>query len=120
MLAFGNPGSGKTHLLCAIAQELIHQGRQVRFTPCNILVQELLIAKRDLKLARVLKQYAKYEALIIDDIGYVLQGWEEMKVPFTLLANHYEHGSLEADLAKAEPVNSIGIQANDEVKALAR
>jgi hypothetical protein len=62
----------------------------------------------------------KHEALIIDDIGYVLQGWEEMKVPFTLLANHYEHGSLEADLAKAEPVNSIGIQANDEVKALAR
>ena len=73
MLAFGNPGSGKTHLLCAVAQELIHQGRQVRFVQCNLLVQELLIAKRDLKLSRALKQYAKYEALIIDDIGYVQQ-----------------------------------------------
>ena len=45
VLAFGRPGSGKTHLLCAVAQELIHQGRQVRFMPCNLLVQELLIAK---------------------------------------------------------------------------
>jgi DNA replication protein DnaC len=94
VLAFGNPGSGKTHLLCAIAQELIHQGRQVRFTPCNLLVQELLIAKRDLKLARVLKQYAKYEALIIDDIGYVQQSREEMEVLFTLLADRYERSSI--------------------------
>lgn len=94
VLAFGNPGSGKTHLLCAVAQELIHQGRQVRFVQCNLLVQELLIAKRDLKLSRAIKQYAKYEALIIDDIGYVQQSREEMEVLFTLLADRYERSSV--------------------------
>lgn len=94
VLAFGTPGGGKTHLLCAIAQELVHQGRKVRFAPCNLLVQDLLIAKRDLKLARVLKQYARYEALIIDDIGYVQQSREEMEVLFTLLADRYERSSV--------------------------
>jgi len=44
LLAFGNPGSGKTHLLCAIGQELVHQGRRVLFSPCSHLVQDLLIA----------------------------------------------------------------------------
>jgi DNA replication protein DnaC len=94
VLAFGNPGSGKTHLLCAIAQELIHQGRRILFISCNMLVQELLVAKRDLKLAKVLKRYAKYEALIIDDIGYVQQSREEMEVLFTLLADRYERSSI--------------------------
>lgn len=94
VLAFGNPGSGKSHLLCAIGQELIHQGRQLFFTPCSLLVQDLLIAKRELKLARVLKRLSRYDALIIDDLGYVQQSREEMEVLFTLLADRYEHGSV--------------------------
>jgi DNA replication protein DnaC len=49
VLAFGNPGSGKTHLLCAIGQELVKQNRRVLFSTCSTLVQELLIAKRKKK-----------------------------------------------------------------------
>ena len=51
-LVFGNPGSGKTHLLQAVGQELIRKGRRILFTSCEMLVQELLIAKRDLKLSK--------------------------------------------------------------------
>jgi len=94
VLAFGNPGSGKTHLLCAISQELIRQDRRVCFSPSSLLVQELLIAKRDLKLSRVLKHLARYDAVLIDDIGYVQQGRDEMEVLFTLLAERYERGSV--------------------------
>jgi DNA replication protein DnaC len=94
VLAFGNPGSGKTHLLCAIGQELILKGRRVLFTPSSLLVQQLLIAKRDLKLPRVLKRLSRYDALIIDDIGYVQQNREEVEVLFILLAERYERGSL--------------------------
>lgn len=94
VLAFGNPGSGKTHLLCAIGQALIQEGRRILFTPCSFLVQELLIARRDLKLARALKKLSRYDALIIDDIGYVQQSREEMEVLFTLLADRYERGSV--------------------------
>jgi len=94
ILAFGNPGSGKTHLLCAIGQELIMKERRVLFRPCNLLVQEMLVAKRDLKLPQFLKKLAKYDALIIDDIGYVQQNRDEMEVLFTLLAERYERGSV--------------------------
>ena len=94
LLVFGNPGSGKTHLLCAIGQELIYRGRRVLFTSCDLLVQELLIAKRELRLARLLKQLWKYAPLIIDDIGYIQQNREEMEVLFTLLADRYERGSV--------------------------
>lgn len=94
VLAFGNPGSGKTHLLAAIGHELIQQGRRVLFRPCSLLVQELLIAKRDLELPRILNRLSKYEAIIIDDIGYVQQSREEMEVLFTLLAERYERGTV--------------------------
>ena len=94
LLAFGNPGSGKTHLLCAIGQELVHRGHRVLFTTCSLLVQELLLAKRELRLARLLKRFAKFRPLIIDDIGYVQQDREEMEVLFTLLAERYERGSI--------------------------
>lgn len=94
VLAFGNPGSGKTHLLSALGQELIRQGRRVAFSSCVRLVQDLLRAKKDLRLSRAIRKLAYYEALVIDDIGYVQQSREEMEVLFTLLAERYERGSL--------------------------
>ena len=73
VLAFGNPGSGKTHLLCALCQELTRKGRRVLYTSCSLLVQELLAAKRDLTLSRLLKRLGRYDALLLDDLGYVQQ-----------------------------------------------
>jgi IstB-like ATP binding protein len=42
VLVFGNPGSGKTHLVSALGQELVRNGHRVYFAHCNLLVQELL------------------------------------------------------------------------------
>jgi DNA replication protein DnaC len=94
LLVFGKPGSGKTHLLCALGDQLARQGRSVCFSTCQMLVQELLRAKRDLRLERLIKKLHKFEALIIDDLGYVQQSREEMEVLFTLLAERYERGSV--------------------------
>lgn len=94
VLAFGAPGSGKTHLLTAVCQELVRQGRRVYFQRCSLLVQELLQAKQDLRLPRALKKLAGYEVVMVDDLGYVQQNREEMEVLFTLLAERYERGSV--------------------------
>ena len=64
------------------------------FQPCALLVQRLLRAKSELRLEKELKQLDRFEALIIDDLGYVQQSREEMEVLFTLLAHRYEHRSL--------------------------
>jgi DNA replication protein DnaC len=94
ILAFGNPGSGKTHLLCAIGHGLIEQGKRVLFISCGELVQDLLIGKKELELTKRLKKLSRFDAVIIDDIGYVQQSREEMEVLFTFLAHRYERGSL--------------------------
>jgi DNA replication protein DnaC len=59
-----------------------------------LLVQELLRAKKQLELAKALKRLSKYDAILIDDIGYVQQTREEMEVLFTLLADRYEKKSV--------------------------
>lgn len=94
VLAFGNPGSGKTHLLSALGQELIRSGRRVAFTTCARLVQDLLLAKKELRLHRAIRKLAYYDGLVIDDLAYVQQSREEMEVLFTLLAERYERGSV--------------------------
>ncbi len=94
VLVFGNPGSGKTHLLCALGHELVRQAKPVYFASCVLLVQRLLLAKSELWLEKELRRLDRFEALIIDDIGYVQQNREEMEVLFTLLAHRYEHRSV--------------------------
>jgi len=41
-----------------------------------------------------MKKLSRFDAVIIDDIGYVQQSREEMEVLFTFLAVRYEQGSL--------------------------
>lgn len=94
LLLFGNPGAGKSHLLCALALELVTQGRRMKYTSCAMLVQDMLAAKRDLRLSKEIKKLARYDGLIIDEMGYVQQSREEMEVLFTLLAERYERGSV--------------------------
>ena len=94
VLIFGRPGSGKSHALCALAEQLVYRGRSILLTTCSLLVQKLLIAKRDLRLPNLIKQLSSFDGLIIDDLGYVQQSREEMEVLFTLLAERYERGSV--------------------------
>lgn len=69
VLAFGLPGRGKIHLVCAIGHELIQRGHRVLFTPTYALVQRLLADKRDLRLERELAALDGFDAVILEDTG---------------------------------------------------
>ena len=86
LLAFGPPGVGKSHAACALGHTLVEGGHAVLFRPAYQLVQELLVAKRDLMLPQKLRRLDSIELLILDDIGYVKQSPEEAEVLFTLIA----------------------------------
>ncbi len=94
VLAFGLPGTGKTHCACALGHALIEAGHSVLFIPTYKLVQNLLAAKRDLELPKALRKLDRFELLILDDIGYVRQDAEQVEVLFTLMAERYERRSM--------------------------
>jgi len=94
VLAFGLPGVGKSHAMCAVAHGLIERGYSVLFVPTYSLVQDLLVAKRNLELPRALRKLDNYEVVILDDLGYIQQSPEEAEVLFTLLAERYERRSV--------------------------
>jgi DNA replication protein DnaC len=95
LLVFGLPGRGKTHFLCALGRELIlRHGFKIFFTPTFKLVQQLLAAKKDLRLDALLKRFDGFDGIVLDDLGYVQQSREEMEVLFTFLAERYERRSV--------------------------
>jgi len=95
VLAFGLPGTGKTHMVTAVGRELvINKGMPVLFCSTRNLVERLLRAKQELELEKELKKLDKYPCIILDDIGYVQQSREEMEVLFAFLSERYERRSL--------------------------
>ena len=94
VVAAGKPGVGKSHALAAIGHELVLLGHPVLWTSTATLVQELLAAKRDLRLPQLLAKLDRFACVILDDIGYVQHDRDEMEVLFTFLAERYEHRSV--------------------------
>lgn len=94
LILLGPSGVGKTHMAAAIGYGLLELGVKVLFSSTTLLVQMLQQAKAELKLKAALDRLAKYQLLILDDIGYVKKSEQETSVLFELIAHRYESGSL--------------------------
>src|SRR5436853_958712 len=71
VILIGDSGTGKTHLLNGLCVAACRQKRRVRFATAAALVNELVEAKHQLQLRRVLGRWARYELIAIDEVGYV-------------------------------------------------
>ena len=94
LLAFGPPGSGKSHLLSGIGHALIDAGKRVLFARCSDLVQRLQAARRDLRMPQELAKLDRFDLLILDDLSYVRRDQAETSVLFELIAERYERKSI--------------------------
>jgi DNA replication protein DnaC len=94
LIAIGNSGAGKSHLLRAIAHALVEAGRRVLYTRTTDLVQKLQAARRDLVLEPALVRLDRFDLIILDDIAYAQKDHSETSVIFELIARRYESRSL--------------------------
>jgi DNA replication protein DnaC len=94
VLLVGNPGTGKTHLATALGYIACAQGRKVRFTTTSALVVQLLEAREDRTLRRLLKQMERSELLILDELGYVPFTKAGAELLFDVISRAYERTSV--------------------------
>ena len=94
LIAIGNSGTGKTHVLCAIGHALVEAGHRVFYTRTSDLVQKLQVARRDLVLEAALAKLDRFDLIILDDITYAHKDQAETGVLFELIARRYEYRSI--------------------------
>ena len=90
VLMVGNPGTGKSHILLALGLEAIRQGYRVRFVTAATLVNELLLARQELRVPKLLKQYGACDLVTVDELGYVPFSREAAQLLFEFFSERYE------------------------------
>jgi DNA replication protein DnaC len=94
VIFLGRSGTGKTHLATALGMEACRQGIRTRFVTGCALANELIEARDEKILARVIKRYASYGLLIVDELGYVPFSKEGAELMFQVLAERHERRSV--------------------------
>lgn len=90
VILVGNPGTGKTHVLLGLGMAAIRAGYRVRFVTTATLVNELLLARAELRIPKLLRQYAAFDLVLVDELGYVPFNQEAAQLLFTFFAERYE------------------------------
>src|SRR5438105_1455613 len=67
----GDCGTGKTHLATGLCVAACRQKRQVRFTTAANLVNELVEARQQNAVRRVLARWMRFDVIALDEVGYV-------------------------------------------------
>ncbi len=94
IIFLGRSGTGKTHMATALGIETCKNNYRTRFVSCYGLVNELIEAREERQLQRLLQRYSRYDLLILDELGYVPFSKEGSELLFQVLSERYEKGSI--------------------------
>ena len=113
VIFLGKSGTGKTHMATALGLEACKSNYRTRFVTCYGLVNELIEAREERDLQRLLKRYSRYDLLILDELGYIPFSKEGAELLFQVLAERHEKGSvmITSNLGFADWTRVFGDQA---------
>jgi DNA replication protein DnaC len=94
VIFLGLSGRGKTHMATGLGIEACKNNFRTRFVTCYGLVNELIEARQERCLQRLLQRYARYDLLILDELGYIPFSKEGSELLFQVLAERHERGSV--------------------------
>ena len=94
VILLGKSGTGKTHLATALGIEACRQSQRVRFVTGYALANELIEARTEKDLSRLVSKYTRLDLLILDELGYVPFSKEGAELLFQILAERHERGSV--------------------------
>lgn len=94
LVFIGPPGVGKTHLAIGIGYKAVEAGYRVLFRNALDLVEELELAEMKGELKKRVSALAKYDLLIIDELGYLPMTRQARYNLFQLINSLYEYRSI--------------------------
>ncbi len=89
LVFIGPPGTGKSGLACALLRQACFNGYRCRFYDAQALLDELYASLADRSTPRLLKRLSNYDALLIDEIGYLTLRPEQVNAFFKLMELRY-------------------------------
>ncbi len=94
VIFLGRSGTGKTHMATALGIEACKNNFRTRFMTCYGLVNELMEARQERTLQRLLQKYVRYDLLVLDELGYIPFSKEGAELLFQVLAERHEKASV--------------------------
>lgn len=125
LILFGLPGTGKTHLGCALAQEYLNNSKdrllKIKYTSAYRATAEVKSCfSRDSQKTEweVIKEYQNFDLVVLDEVGVQFESNAEKMIFFQIINGRYEEMKptiLISNLTKPELIEFIGDRCFDRL-----